>query len=86
MPYNYEKQKPAIFSDAGQRMFLKIRDHTKRLMAESGAARCQEMLLIRSGGDTWEMLACIDRLVELGEIREIEQGDVVAQNRIFVET
>ena len=35
-------------------------------------------------GDSWTMLACLDRMVELGEIREIRQGHVVGQCRIFV--
>jgi hypothetical protein len=35
-------------------------------------------------GDSWTMLACMDRLVELGEIREVPQSGVAGQDRIFV--
>lgn len=84
MPYDYQEQRSVIFSDVGQRMFLKIRDHTKELLAQAGAARCQEMMAGAGGGDSWNMLACIDRLVELGEIREISQERCTTQNRIFV--
>ena len=45
-------------------------------------------------GTSWTMLACLDRMVELGEIREIREREVLgpyndviegpAQHRIFV--
>ena len=45
-------------------------------------------------GDSWTMLACLDRMVELGEIREIREREVLvpyndviegpAQHRVFV--
>lgn len=82
--YEYHEQKSAIFSDSGQRMFIKIRDHTKELLAKAGAARCQEIMNGAGGGDSWRMLACIDRLVELGEIREIKQYQCAGQHRVFV--
>lgn len=84
MPYDYQEQKSAIFSDAGQRMFLKIRDHAKELLEKAGAVRCQEMMAGAGGGDSWNMLACVDRLVELGEIREIPQERCAGQDRVFV--
>jgi hypothetical protein len=65
-------------------MFLKIRDRTKELLAIAGAARCKEMMAGAGGGDSWDMLACIDRLVELGEIREIPQDHCAGQDLIFV--
>lgn len=84
MPYNYEDQKQNLFTDEGQRMFLRIRDRAKELLAQSGAARCQELMAGAGGGDSWIMLACVDRLVELGEIREIPQVQCAGQHRIFV--
>jgi hypothetical protein len=35
-------------------------------------------------GDSWTMLACLDYLVENGEIREITGSAVAGQNRVFV--
>jgi len=84
MSYDYQKEREAIFTEDGQRMFLHIRDHVKRLLKEAGAVRMQEAIM-GSTGDSWMMLACVDRLVELGEIREIA-GDVPGQDRIFVST
>lgn len=39
-----------------------------------------------SSGDSWLLLACVDRLVELGELREIPQTHTAGQDRIFVKT
>ena len=84
MPYNYETERAHIFTEDGQIMFLKIRDRAKFLLNAAGAVRGQELT---DGviGDGWKMLACVDRLVELGELREITEGQQVAkQDRVFV--
>jgi hypothetical protein len=39
---------------------------------------------VLTGGDSWELMACVDRLIELGEISEIERGDCPGQYRVFV--
>jgi hypothetical protein len=80
---NYEDQKPYLFSDDGQRMFLKIRDRADSLIREAGCARMQE-IIAGSTGDSWAMLACVDRLVELKEIVEIPQVRIAGQHRIFI--
>lgn len=82
--YNYKTQKPNIFTEDGQRMFLNIRDRSKELLGESGAFMLDNVIAGCGGGDSWNMLACVDRLLELGEIREIEQVDVPGQYRVFV--
>lgn len=70
MSYCYETQKKELFTDEGQKLFIGIRDRVKELLETAGAFRQQEAL---SGftGCSWDMIACIDRLVELGEIEEI---------------
>jgi hypothetical protein len=80
--YNYETEKSKIFTDEGQRLFLAIRDKVKTLLNNSGAARMQEII---SGncGNSWLMLACVDRLVELNEIKEISQN-TAGQYRVFI--
>ena len=84
MPYNYQEQRETVFTDEGQRRFLKVRDSVDKMLKHSGAARSGE-IIHEVCGDLWELLACIDRLVELGEIREIPQGRPCAsQCRIFV--
>lgn len=83
--YNYEIEKPKLFTDEGQRKFLQARDKANQMLDISGAFQgikpCGGMT-----GDTWFMIACIDRLVELGEIREVTGKGVAGQHRVFVRT
>ena len=84
MSYNYLTERPVIFTEEGQRMFLNIRDNAKRLLKEAGAARMQEIIKGNTG-ISWHMLACVDRLVEIGELRELTNNIVAGQHRVFVE-
>ena len=83
MGYEYLSEREKLFSDSGQRLFLKIRENALRLIREAGVVRMQEATK-GCTGDSWQMLACLDRLVEIGEIVEIPQtGTVPGQYRIF---
>jgi hypothetical protein len=83
--YDYSKEKAAIFTEDGQVTFLKIRDRVRYLLKEAGAVRMQEAISGASG-DSWLQLACVDRLVELKELRELTQpGTCAGQYRVFVE-
>ena len=80
--YKYEDEKPGIFTEEGQRKFLRVRDKVNKLLDTAGACvmwRVSHGL----GGFEWEIMACVDRMVELGEIREIPTG-AEAQDRVFV--
>lgn len=79
--YVYEEEKKA--TEEGSRLFLKIRDRVKYLLREGGAVRMEEAIKGNSGS-SWAMLACVDRMVELGEIREITPADTPGQFRIFI--
>lgn len=81
--YNYQTEKQRIFTEDGQEMFLKIRDNVQRLIKQSGAVMMQNVINSVTG-DSWMMLACVDRLVELKEIREITGSNVAGQHRVFV--
>lgn len=70
MGYCYETQKKELFTDEGQKIFIQIRDNVHRLLSIAGAFRQQEATKGCSGS-SWDMIACIDRLVELGEIVEL---------------
>ncbi len=83
MSYVYEQQRAELFTDEGQRMFLAVRDRVKRLLKEAGAVR-SDAALCGVSGSSWTMHACLDRLVELGEIREVTGPNVLGQRRIFV--
>jgi len=82
--YKYEELKAGLFTENGQVMFLGIRDNTKKLLATSGAVSMFKAISTTTG-DSWLRVACVDRLVELGEIRELNIGNGVSgQNRVFV--
>lgn len=82
MAYDYAVERQKIFTDEGQRTFLKIRDRSQHLLKEAGAFRLSEVLHGVSG-DSWEHIACLDRLVELGEIIELPRDGCWGQYRVF---
>lgn len=81
--YTYEKLKPQLFTEEGQVMFLNIRDNVHALLKLAGAVRTSEAISVASG-DSWLMLACMDRLVELEEIRMVGDGHVAVQHQVYV--
>ena len=82
--YNYQEQRSYIFTEDGQIEFLKIRDKVKDLLRKFGAVT-MEKILHGFTGTNWHHMACVDRLVELGEIKEVDQKKdyVPGQYRIF---
>jgi len=82
--YQYEKERPKLFTDEGQRVFLRCRDRVLSLLRQAGAVRQQEIDRGLSGWDCWAGLTCVDRMVELGELREVTDADVPGQYRVFV--
>lgn len=79
--YKYEEQKQWIFTDDGQRQFLRIRDRVHGAIKNFGAIR-MDSAIRDEAGSSWEMMACVDRLVELKEIVEVTK-DTAGQFRIF---
>lgn len=83
--YQYDKMRSKLFTEEGVAMFLDIRDHTRALLKTAGAITLEAAIRGARGGDSWLMLACVDRLVELGEISEILYPEQKIQNnRIFI--
>ena len=82
--YIYEEVKPKIFTEEGQVKFLKIRDKVSAMITVSGA--CTMGAAIDGAlGDTWESMACVDRLLELSEVIEVKQkNEPAGQHRIFM--
>jgi hypothetical protein len=81
--YVYENEKPFVFTDEGQRNLLKMRDFAFSICVQAGAVRADKMMSLVSG-DSWKNMACIDRLVELGDIVEVSSQPTVWQHRVFV--
>ena len=65
MSYDYQKERPGLFTEFGQLRYVRVRDKVKELLKTAGAFRLQE-----AGIFSWEEIACIDRMVELGELVE----------------
>lgn len=84
MTYNYNEQRSIVFSEHGQTLFLSIRDRAQKLLDSAGAFTMVKVMNAHTGS-TWDMMACVDRLVELGEIRELTPPNSCAgQHRVFV--
>ena len=82
--YKYETEKPKLFTEEGQKCLFQVRDRVKDLLLVAGAVRFMEATN-GCGSDDWLRLACLDWLVELGDIREVTR-DVPGQHRVFVST
>jgi len=86
--YDYQKERERLFTEEQQPLFLGIRDNVKRLLSVSGAFTLENAATLPNGigaGSNWQMIACIDRLVELGEIVELPTTGA-NQHRVFVES
>ena len=82
--YQYEDYKWWPCSAEGQKQFLAIRDKVHAAIKGNGCVSMKSAIAGQTGG-SWEMLACVDRLLELGEISEIKNTKSNAgQHRIFV--
>jgi hypothetical protein len=84
MAYKYDAMKSSLFTDTGQRVFLKVRDKVKMLLRDSGCFMMDFILDVHP--DPWVGMSCVDRMVELGELQEIvaDGNRRAAQGRIFV--
>lgn len=82
MAYDYQTQRPNLFTEEGSTLFLSIYEKARSRIRISGAVRMAELMQGHSG-DSWDMLACADRLVELRKIREVTTG-CAGQDRVFV--
>jgi hypothetical protein len=74
MPYDYKELRPRIFTEEGQVRFLAVRDRARDLLMAHGQATL-EQLINGFGGTNWDQIACVDRMVELGELRLVSKGE-----------
>lgn len=81
MPYDYKEMRSQIFLEENQWAFLQFRNNMFVALRRTGAVQLEKLM---SCGDSWLSIAFFDRMVELGEIREIPQVDIAGQDRIFV--
>ena len=80
--YIYTEQKEILFTDVGQRGFLKVRDNVRNLLEIAGAFEAGKAWEGISES-SWFLLTCMDRLVELREIKELTPPDTCFQYKIY---
>lgn len=81
MSYDYQKERPKIFTESGVDTLLLIRSKCERLARSAGAFTAERAMV---AGDTWLQLAVFDYLVERGDLLEItDKQQVAAQHRTF---
>ena len=83
--YDYRQERKELFTDKGQRIFLKFRDRCDDLLRISGAFTLDKAICEGSfgGGTSYTHIACVDRMVELGELIELGRCGSWAQDRVF---
>lgn len=77
MGYDYQHERAALFTEEGQVQFIKIRDNILNLIKTAGAFRLEEAHIC-----SWDEIACVDRMVELGELVEFKRP-CWGQYRVF---
>lgn len=85
LSYNYTTQRDRLFTEEGQRLFEAYRKRVNKVLDEDGFYMSGRVGLPPGIGaaDGWDLIACDDRLVELGEVRELTGPEVWAQHRTF---
>lgn len=83
--YEYKNFKAQILTDKGQRLLISVYDTVSRFLNTSGAVSLGAILAnTPEECDSWLKIACIDRLIEIGKIRELTPPGVHGQDRVFV--
>lgn len=84
--YDYRAEREKLFTERGQVLFMAVRDRIARAIGLAGAVTmdCALTVPLPPGWvvDSRELMACVDRLVELGELRELSA--VAAEVRVFI--
>jgi hypothetical protein len=88
MPYDYDNEKDKLFTEEGQKAYDRVRDNALELGRKAGAFKMWNVISGISGDfsiTSWVLMACVDRMVRQGLIREVHQkNEVFGQDRIFV--
>ena len=84
--YDYELEKPKIFTDDGIKILLRIRDGIHKHFETSCAIYLLDAInnFSASYGGNWFHLACVDFLLEIGDIVEITREGIPTQSRILL--
>jgi hypothetical protein len=80
--YDYARERKRVLVGEGQLVFARLRDWAQRAIRRTGAFRMQEAISAVEPLDVWLVIACVERLVELGEIVEVRR-ECFPQYRVF---
>lgn len=83
MAYDYHTEKAKLFTRDGRVMFERIREKVEWLIKVSGAARMSEIIEGERGTDN-ELMACVDRLTQVGVLKEVTDEQTLNYHRVFV--
>jgi hypothetical protein len=83
MSYCYQEERPWLFTEEGQVALLKVRDNAQQLLKKAGAFKTFSATAGVRACDSFKLLAVIDRLVELEELRCVNKG-VAGQDEVYV--
>lgn len=81
--YKYEDYKDKLLSIEGTEMFFNVKKRIDNFLSLSGAFKI-ENVITKMSGDSWLIMACVDRLVEIAYLKELTDKNVMGQNRVFV--
>lgn len=81
--YNYEQEKKCVFTDEGQRNFIKVRDFAMKAFELAGAVTAGKLMEQSHIGDSWSDMAVVDRLIELGDAYVVDET-LAWQNRVLL--
>jgi hypothetical protein len=82
--YEYRFMKPAVLTKEGQRAFRAIRNRAHDLIEVSGAATLNKIMEGASDvGSTWLLRACVDRMIEIEELRQVPSPEGSTHGLIY---
>lgn len=79
--YKYEDMKSKILTEDGLDVYIKTSNLAKDLLNTSGSFMMSKVM---KSGDSWLIMACVDMMVERGEITEVTSSNTAGQHRVFV--
>jgi hypothetical protein len=85
MGYDFKRELESLGANAHQPL-IKVAFEARRVCEVAGAVRMDKLMTFAGAGgvsDNWGQLAVVDRLVELGILRELPAADLVTQHRLF---
>ncbi len=85
MTYDYKKLRTEIFTEQGVNLLLHIKSKANRSIRESGATTIGNLISnISICDDVHHAIACVEYLIERGDLKEITDPDIRCQDRVVV--